>query len=67
MTYRVLTSRPQTERTDLIAFTTPEGPIYFHRCKEWKTLGFAESYEEAREKFGGRPVLELIPESKGRH
>lgn len=55
--FRVLSPAPKTEKTG--EFTqTPEGKIHWHRVTEWPHLGYAESMEEAREKFGGRPVLE---------
>lgn len=56
--FQVLAPAPIFEKTDKVAFTSPDGkPVYFHRVTGWKELGFAKDYEEARQKFGGRPVL----------
>ena len=57
--YRVLATAPKMVKTGAVT-QTPEGPIHWHRVTEWPHLGYANSYEEAREKFGGRPVLEFV-------
>jgi hypothetical protein len=57
--YRVLATAPKTEKTGE-ASMSPEGLIRWHRVVEWRHLGYADSYEDARARFGGRPVLELI-------
>jgi hypothetical protein len=58
--YRVLTPSPQTTKTTEIAYITEGKPTYFHRITGWRELGTAKDYAEAREKFGGRPVLEPL-------
>jgi hypothetical protein len=58
--YRVLASRPKTIQTEEVAYITEGKTVYFHKITSWPELGTANSYEEAREKFGGRPVLEHI-------
>jgi hypothetical protein len=58
--YKVLSTRPKTERTGEVT-TGPDGePIKWHRVTSWPELGTAKDMEEARRKFGGRPVLEYI-------
>jgi hypothetical protein len=57
--YRVLSTRPQTERSGEVTHS-PEGEIKWHRVKAWPELGTAKDMQEAREKFGGRPVLQWI-------
>ncbi len=63
MAFKVLTPRPQTERTGEHSSYYEDGrqvAIHWERVKGWRVLGIADSYEQAREKFGGRPVLEWI-------
>jgi hypothetical protein len=57
--FKVLATRPKTERSGEVT-PSPEGEIKWHRVKDWPELGTAKDYEEARRKFGGRPVLEHI-------
>lgn len=54
--YRVL--KPRYSKTGETT-QTPDGLIKWYRV-DWVDLGVANSYEEARAKFGGRPVLERI-------
>lgn len=57
MTFRVLKDYPKLEKTGETT-QTPEGLIRWHRVKEWEHVGYADSFEDAKEKFGGYPVLE---------
>lgn len=58
--YRVLSTRPETEKTGE-SFMQPNGEIgRWHRVVAWRELGTAKDMEDARQKFGGRPVLEFI-------
>ncbi len=62
--WQVLSARPFTERTGekaYVADTRGEPTIlHWERVKDWPILGTASSYEEARRRFGGRPVLAWI-------
>lgn len=60
--YRVLSTAPKTERTGDVT-PTPEGLIRWQRVTDWPCVGYADSYEDARRRFGGRPVLELVRRS----
>jgi hypothetical protein len=55
--YTVLSSRPRTVETSEIAFIHEGRPVYFHKIVTWPEMGIAKDYEDARQKFGGRPVL----------
>ena len=57
-TYRVLHDYPRTEKTGETSMT-PDGVVKWNRA-EWRHKGYANSMEEAKEKFGGYPVLERI-------
>ncbi len=59
--YAVLSPSPQTQKTDQ-QFRDPESgrTLHWHRITTWPQIGTANSYEEARAKFGGRPVLQWI-------
>lgn len=56
--YRVLHDYPRTEKTGETT-QTADGIIKWNRA-EWVHKGYANSYEEAKAKFGGYPVLERI-------
>jgi hypothetical protein len=58
--FRVLPPSPKTEKTSEVAYTADGRPVYYHRITAWPAIGTAKDYAEAREKFGGRPVLEEI-------
>jgi hypothetical protein len=56
--YRVYRCRPTTERTGEVT-TNEDGTLTkWHRVKEWRLLGTAAGYEDAKRKFGGYPVVE---------
>lgn len=63
--YRVLYTQPACEKTGESAQTS-KGPVEWQKVVRWVVLGYAESMEEAKEKYGcglqyGRaPVLEPI-------
>lgn len=59
MTFRVLKDIPRLEKTGETT-QTPEGLIRWNRVSEWIHVGYAESMEDAKAKFGGYPVLERI-------
>jgi hypothetical protein len=58
--YRVLSPRPKTEKTGEITYDSDGEAIKWHKVISWPELGTARDMQEAREKFGGRPVLEYI-------
>jgi hypothetical protein len=58
--FKVLAPRPKTEKTGEVTQGPDGEQIKWHRIASWPELGTAKSYEEARRKFGGRPVLEYI-------
>lgn len=57
--YRVLRPSPLTRKTSEQVPGADPG-VRYHEVTTWPVLGYATSYEEAREKFGGRPVLEEV-------
>lgn len=57
--YRVLLDYPRMERSGETT-QTPDGTIKWNRVSSWGHRGYANSMEEAKEKFGGYPVLELV-------
>lgn len=57
--YRVLATVPNMVKTGEVT-QTHEGPMRWHRVTSWTHLGYADSYEDARQRFGGRPVLEFV-------
>jgi hypothetical protein len=62
--YQVLSTRPITERTgEKSQARDAEGNIrtvHWEEVTTWPILGMAKDYDEARAKFGGRPVLQWI-------
>jgi hypothetical protein len=59
--YRALRSSPLTRKTDEQVPGAEPG-VRYHEVTRWPVLGIVQSYQEARERFGGRPVLEWIGE-----
>lgn len=62
-TYRVLRSRPNTEKTGQVVYEDGQ-TLKVHRVIGWPVLGTVQASSErqalgiARERFGGRPVIE---------
>jgi hypothetical protein len=60
--YKVLSTRPKTEKTGETTIGSDGELIKWHRVVTWPELGTAKDMEEARRMFGGRPALQWIGE-----
>jgi hypothetical protein len=58
--YRALSTQSWTRPTGEVEKTKTGEEIRWHRITGWKELGIVSSMKEAKEKFGGSPVLEDI-------
>lgn len=56
--YRVYHDRPITEKTGQTSIGEDGKTVHWHRVKEWRLLGTAASFADAKRKFGGYPVVE---------
>ncbi len=57
--YRALSTAPQTTPTGAVE-KTKDGEIRWHKVTGWRELGIVKSLAEAKAKYGGSPVLEVI-------
>lgn len=60
--YRALNTQPWTRPTGEVERTKAGEEIRWHKISGWKELGLVQSMQEAKDKFGGSPVLEDIGE-----